>query len=190
MSRGRKRPVPGREQILAVARAIGVRKGWSAVTIPSVAQEVGYTSPLLYEHFRNKEDLLTQIPVEAIAGFEKRLTEKLPEDAEAALFTTVERYWNFMLKHTQLYRLANAMDGVLIDRRVVGPQSLSKALGDSVRPLLKESASDAETLVDELWAMLYGMAALYLDRFAPFDLTKVTAAVVQLVSGARTKHRT
>ena len=102
MSRGRKRPVPGREQILAAARAIGARKGWSAVTIRSVAQELGYRSPLLYEHFRDKEDLLTQIAVEAIAGFEKRLTQKLPEDAEAGLFTTVERYWNFMLKHTQL----------------------------------------------------------------------------------------
>jgi AcrR family transcriptional regulator len=192
MSRGRKRPVPGREQILAAARAIGVRKGWNAVTIRSVAQELGYTSPLLYEHFRNKEDLLTQIAVEAIAGFEKRLTEKLPEDADAALFTTVERYWNFMLKHSQLYRLANGMDGVPIDRRVVGrsAQSLCKALGDRVRPLLKESVSDAETLVDELWALLHGMAALYLDRFAPFDLTKVTAAVVKLVSGARIKQRT
>jgi AcrR family transcriptional regulator len=59
MSRGRKCPVAGREQILAAARAIGVRQGWAAVTIRSVAHELGYTSPLLYEHFRDKEDLLT-----------------------------------------------------------------------------------------------------------------------------------
>jgi AcrR family transcriptional regulator len=39
----------------------------AAVTIRSVAHELGYTSPLLYEHFRDKDDLLTRIAVEAIA---------------------------------------------------------------------------------------------------------------------------
>jgi AcrR family transcriptional regulator len=188
MSRGRERPVAGREQILAAARAIGVRKGWSALTIRSVAQELGYTSPLLYEHFRDKEDLLTQIAVEAIARFEKRLMNDLPEDGHAAFLAMVERYWTFMLRHTQLYRLANGMDGVPIDRKVVGrsAQSLCRAMGDRLRPLLAENATEAdrEMLVDELWALLHGMAALYLDRFAPFDLTKVTNAAVKLVSGA------
>src|SRR5215469_16475585 len=93
MSRGRERPVAGRKQILAAARAIGVRKGWSAVTIRSVAQELGYTSPLLYEHFRDKEDLLTQIAIDAIAGFEKTLTQKLPEQNDSAVLEMARRYW-------------------------------------------------------------------------------------------------
>jgi AcrR family transcriptional regulator len=189
MSRGRKRPVAGRKQILAAARAIGVRKGWSAVTIRSVAHELGYTSPLLYEHFRDKEDLLTQIAIEAIALFEKRLIEKLPEDSHAALLAMVERYWTFMLRHTQLYRLANGMGGVPIDKKAVGQsaQSLCKAMGHRLRPLLDKNATEADSaiLVDELWALLHGMAALYMDRFAPFDLKKVTDAVMKLVNGAR-----
>src|SRR5215469_4258856 len=143
MSRGRERRVAGRDQILAAARAIGVRKGWSAVTIRSVAQELGYKSPLLYEHFRDKEDLLTQIAVEAIARFEKRLMNDLPEDGQAAFLAMVERYWTFMLRHTQLYRLANGMDGVPIDRKVVGrsAQSLCRAMGDRLRPLLADNAT-------------------------------------------------
>jgi hypothetical protein len=32
----------------------------------------------------------------------------------------------------------------------------------------------AQMLADELWALLHGMASLYLDRFAPFDLTRIT----------------
>jgi AcrR family transcriptional regulator len=189
MNRGRKRPVAGREQILAAARAIGVRQGWSAVTIRSVAHKLGYTSPLLYEHFRDKEDLLTQIAVEAIARFERILTEELPEESHAALLAMVERYWTFMLTHTQLYRLANGMDGVAINKQAVGrsAQSLCKAIGERLRPLMEETATqaDLETLVDELWALLHGMAALYMDRFAPFDLQKVTDAVIKLIRGAR-----
>jgi AcrR family transcriptional regulator len=188
MSRGRKRPVAGRKEILAAARAIGVREGWTAVTIRSVARKLGYTSPLLYEHFRDKEDLLTQIAVEAMAQFEKRLTEKLPEDSHAAFLAMVERYWMFMLRHMQLYRLANGMDSVPIDKKAVdrSAQSLCKALEDRVRPLLGDNATaaDCETLVDELWALLHGMAALYMDRLAPFDLTKVTNAAMKLLSGS------
>jgi AcrR family transcriptional regulator len=158
------------------------------VTIRSVARELGYASPLLYEHFRDKEELLTQIAVEAIALLEARLTENLPEDRAAALLTMAERYWMFMLEHTQHYRLMNGMDGAPIDKEVVGrsAQSLCKAIGDMVRPLAGENATqaDSQVLADELWALLHGMAALYLDRFAPFDLTRVTNAAMRLISGA------
>ena len=40
-------------------------------------------------------------------------------------------------------------------------------------------------LADELWALLHGMASLYLDRFAPFDLARITNAAMTLIRGAR-----
>jgi AcrR family transcriptional regulator len=189
MSRGRKRTVAGREEIISAARAIGVRKGWGAVTIRSVAQKLGYTSPLLYEHFRDKQDLLTQIAVEAIVMFEKELTADLPPDHVAALARMAERYWSFTQEHKQLYRLANGMDGVPIDRNVVGraAQSLCTVIADRVRPLMGDNATQAEArmLADELWALLHGMASLYQDRFAPFDLARITNASMKLIRGSQ-----
>lgn len=188
MSRGKRRPVAGREEILSAARAIGVREGWKAVTIRSVAQKLGYASPLLYEHFRDKEDLLTQLAIDALGQLEARLTQKLPSDRHAAVAGMVERYWTFMLEHSQLYRLVNGMDGVPIDKTVVGrsAQSLCKVVADAVRPLLGENAgeADGQILADELWALLHGMSALYMDRVAPFDLGKVTNGVMRLIQGA------
>ena len=179
----------GREEILSAARAIGVRKGWEAVTIRSVAQKLGYTSPLLYEHFRDKQDLLTQLAVEAIAMFEKELTADLPADHSAAAMKMAERYWTFMLEHKQLYRLANGMDGVPIDRDVVAgsAQSLCTVIAGIVRPLMagKATQAEAQMLADELWALLHGMASLHLDRFAPFDLARITTAAMTLTRGAR-----
>lgn len=189
MSRGKKRPVAGREEILSAARVIGIREGWKAVTIRSVAQELGYASPLLYEYFRDKEDLLTQIAVAVLGQLEARLTEKLPSDPQAAAVSMVERYWTFMMEHTQLYRLMNGMDGVPIDNALVGrsAQSLCKAVARAVLPLLGENASevDGQIVADELWALLHGMSALYMDRVAPFDLGRVTSAVMKLIRGAR-----
>jgi len=62
--RGAIRPVAGRREIFAAARSIGVRSGWKAVTIRAVAQQLGYTSPLLYEHFRDKQEILTELAIE------------------------------------------------------------------------------------------------------------------------------
>jgi AcrR family transcriptional regulator len=139
MSRGRKRPVAGREQILGAARAIGVRDGWGAVTIRAVARELEYSSPLLYEHFRDKEGLLTQIAVEALVLLEAKLTENLPTDSHIAASMMIERYWTFMFKHTQLYRLMNGMDGVPIDKEVVDRRPRSRH--PRIRPLFCGTAA-------------------------------------------------
>ena len=118
-SRGTLRPVAGRTDILAAARSIGLRMGWKAVTIRAVAQQLGYTSPLLYEHFRDKEEILTELAIEGQLSLAKDLARDLPADAHAAILSMVERYWSFMLENKQLYRLMNGMDGVPIDREKV-----------------------------------------------------------------------
>jgi hypothetical protein len=104
----------------------------------------------------------------------------------------VERYWTFMLEHTQLYRLVNGMDGVPIDKAVVGrsAQSLCKVVAEAVRPLLGENAgeADGQILADELWALLHGMSALYMDRVAPFYLARAINAVMTLIQGARMRR--
>lgn len=185
MSRGKRRPIAGRKEILAAARAIGVGEGWSRVTIRSVAEKLGYASPLIYEHFRDKEDLLTHLAVDALAQLEARLAENLPSDPGAAFSVMVERYWSFMLENTQLYRLMNGMDGVPIDKAALrgSAQSLCKLVAEAVRPLVGVRVKDVERqiLADELWAMLHGMAALHMDRVAPFDLARVTKAAMKLL---------
>jgi hypothetical protein len=78
---------------------------------------------------------------------------------------------------------------VPIDKTVVSQsaQSLCKVVAEAVRPLLGENAgeADGQILADELWALLHGMSALYIDRVAQFDLARVTDAVMTLIQGAR-----
>jgi len=189
-SRGALRPIAGREQILAAARAIGVRKGWKAITIRAVAQRLGYTSPLLYEHFRDKEDLLTQLAIEGQLCLAKELAKDLPKAADAAVLLMVERYWSFMLKNKQIYRLMNGMDSMPINREEVGriAQRSFEAAKAVIRAWLIEGNAEAfgtVALMDELWAVLHGMAALYLDRSAAFDVGRAQDCVAKLLLGTR-----
>ncbi len=189
-SRGALRPVAGREQILAAARSIGVRHGWKAVTIRAVARRLGYTSPLLYEHFRDKEEILTQLAIEGQLSLAKELARELPKAPGAAALLMVERYWSFMLENKQVYRLMNGMDGVPINRKRVGSiaQGSFEAAKAVVRAWLIEENAEADgvdVLIDEIWAVLHGMAALYLDRSAAFDLGRAQDCVAKLLMGSR-----
>ncbi len=190
MSRGSRRPVAGREEILTSARAIGVRDGWKAVTIRAVAGDLGYTAPLLYQYFDNKEDILTQLAVEAHVCLEQALSWSLPEDAEAAILAMVGRYWNFMREHTQLYRLMNGMDGVPIDRETVSDRARStfRTAGAAVGRWLRlepTEAAQVDALIDEIWALLHGMAALSLDRSMRFDTKQAQDGVFKLLGASR-----
>lgn len=50
----------------------------------------------------------------------------------------------------------------------------------------EDTAADVvDTLIDELWAALHGMAALYLDRAAPFNLERAQECVRKLLFGTR-----
>jgi len=193
-SRGAIRPVAGRPEILAAARSIGIRIGWKAVTIRAVAQQLGYTSPLLYEHFQDKQEILTELAIEGQVALAREILKDLPADPYLALLSMVERYWSFMLENTQLYRLMNGLDGVLIDRDRVtaAAQDRFEAAIAILRAWLTGAcgdASGAEVLFDDLWAVLHGMAVLHLDRSAPFDVRRAKDCVSKLLIGTKQQAR-
>jgi hypothetical protein len=82
------------------------------------------------------------------------------------------------------------MDGVPIDRKKVGSiaQGSFEAAKGVVRAwLIKENAEAGmvDALIDELWAVLHGMAALYLDRSVLFDLERAQDSVGKPLLGTR-----
>jgi AcrR family transcriptional regulator len=193
-TRGTIRPVAGRAEILAAARSIGIRTGWKAVTIRAVAQQLGYTSPLLYEHFRDKQEILTELAIEGQDALAKELLRDLPADPYGALLSMVERYWSFMLKNTQLYRLMNGMDGVLIDRHkvtAVAQHRFEAATAIVQTWLITACGSDsgAGLVFDDVWAILHGMAVLHLDRSVPFDIGRAQDCVSKLLVGTKERAR-
>lgn len=192
-SRGRARKVAGRPEILAAARSIGIRMGWKAVTIRAVAQKLRYTSPLLYEHFRDKQEILTELAIEGQTALAGEILRDLPAEPYRALLSMAERYWSFMLANKQLYRLMNGMEGVVIDRDRVTAAAQRRFEGatDIVRKwLITECKSDsgAELLFEDLWAVLHGMAALHLDRSVPFEIGRAKDCVSKLLIGTKARH--
>jgi AcrR family transcriptional regulator len=159
-----------------------------------VAQQLGYTSPLLYEHFRDKQEILTELAIEGETALAKALLRDLPENPYEALLSMTERYWSFMEENKQLYRLMNGMDGVTIDEDRVTPfaQDIFEGATAIVRRWLVtecQSESAAELLFEDLWAVLHGMAALHLDRSVPFEIGRAKDCVSKLLIGTKEQAR-
>ena len=189
MSRGRKRVVADRQQILTAAREIGVSDGWQAVTIRAVADRLAYAAPVIYEHFRNKEDLLTQIAAEGLVELNRELRQEVDTGPETAILVLADRYWNYMLENSQIYRLMNGMDGVPVDGSALGAaaKGVCGVTGEAIEQWLvaqKAKAPSVDELTDAVWALLHGMASLFLARAASFDTTQARRAVLQLLLGA------
>lgn len=90
-----------RGAILAAAGKVFHAHGYAATTVESIAVEAGVAKGSLYNYFRNKQDLFTQLFAEITAGDEAEtdqlVTENIPADEKLRklvdnIFTQLERY--------------------------------------------------------------------------------------------------
>lgn len=101
-----------RQRILDAARKIAATEGWGALTIRKIASQIEYTPPIVYEHFKNKEDLLQEI---IKAGFrelhEKFTRERQSEtDPKVLIMTLSLNYWDFAFDNQELYQLMFSLE--------------------------------------------------------------------------------
>ncbi|MFI4973300.1 MAG: TetR/AcrR family transcriptional regulator [Caulobacterales bacterium] len=96
-----------RAEILEAAERIFVADGYEGATIRKIADEVGVSSTALYMHFRDKDEILVEICMEAT----QRLLEQnsqisaQPLDAVARVRRMLEAYVSFALQHPNAYQL-------------------------------------------------------------------------------------
>src|SRR4051794_38954844 len=106
-----------RESILTAAHQIARQEGWPALTIRKVADAIEYSSPMIYEYFANKEEILLELMREGyrqlMAGTQQARFST--EDLRERLFKIVDAYWDFAQSNPELYQIMNGMGGVPLD---------------------------------------------------------------------------
>src|SRR5450755_4604749 len=58
-----------KERILAIARELFARQGYTGTTIADIARELGTTTAALYYHFPSKADILQGLLAEPLAAY-------------------------------------------------------------------------------------------------------------------------
>lgn len=152
-----------------------------------VAAAVGCRAPALYNHFRNKDDLLRAVHD---AGFERLHGEKLASAGRSAA-SGFERlraggiaYVRFALENPSLYRLMFAPppsgDGSLAGNpfeRDLGLKSLA-LLRASIVACQDEGylpGQDPDLVAFTLWSVVHGAASLMLQNRSPVTISAANA---------------
>lgn len=161
-----------RQSILDSARKIAAKEGWQAVTIRRIADEIEYAPPILYEHFKNKEDLFNEL---VYSGFRamKHDFEKVKEqetDPRKLVRELSLIRWDFAFNHTEVYQLM-----FNLERPVPNDEMVETMM--SIKGIFSKIANGDESLAEELilyWmCLVHGSISLFIHVPAPPHLQGV-----------------
>ncbi|WP_375776184.1 TetR/AcrR family transcriptional regulator [Bradyrhizobium sp. ma5] len=179
-------------RIVAAARAIAEREGWDGVTIRRLADEIEYSQPVLYSHFKNRDAIVAAVAVE---GF-KELAVALREAASGstgrnALKNVALAYLAFALDRPALYY---AMFVLPTDLRFAeaGTRPELRAGFEALAAVVAPFCVDVADVTETFWAALHGLAALERSgRVRPGARNQRIALVVRavVVSGNSSRAR-
>jgi AcrR family transcriptional regulator len=158
-----------RQSILTAAHQIARLEGWPALTIRKVADEIEYSTPMIYEYFANKEEILLELMRE---GYQQLIASMQQarfstEDRRERLFKIVDAYWAFARSNPELYQIMNGLGGVPLDSQETA--RAGRAAGQVPLAALEEWAQtsgivleDPFGAVETAWGLMHGMVSLTL----------------------------
>jgi AcrR family transcriptional regulator len=145
--------------IVTAARELLETEGWDAVTTRRLAEQVEYSQPVLYSHFKGKDAIMAAVAVEGFADLAADL-RKAREDAADPLVAVSKAYLTFADHRPALY---DAMFSQAVDLPFATPEA-PPALHAGFNELLAAAsphANEEPGLLTELfWAALHGLATL------------------------------
>lgn len=202
-----------RAQILAVARDLFVTEGFERASMRRIADAAGITPTAIYDHFTDKDALLSAIAAEFFDGLSAAMSveQKAWADPLRALAQVMENYVHYGLAHPNEYRLV-FMNSLTRFVPSLGHRGMPKAPGEPTEICIKEPGKgqhsfqllqsgierlaaagvlrndDPEGFADSVWAMGHGLVSLVLTKgesnFTPVDRW-ITTSIGILLNGMR-----
>jgi AcrR family transcriptional regulator len=162
-----------RKSIMEAALDIAISDGWNAVTIRKIANAIEYTPPIVYEHFKNKDDLFDEL---VLMGFyilhkEYYLARKTETDLKKILLQLSVSHWKFAFEHKELYQL-------MFSFRVPMPNEEIRKIGDSIENLFFELTNNRELAKDLMFnwmCLLNGYIFNTMQMQSPPELTNISS---------------
>ncbi|MET8862033.1 TetR/AcrR family transcriptional regulator [Nonomuraea sp. NPDC004580] len=167
--------------IIAAARELAETEGWEAVTTRRLAEEVEYSQPVLYSHFKGKDAIVTAVALEGITDLAAELhaARTAAHDPAAALAGLSTAYVAFAEQRPALYEAMFSRHVDLPFATPEAPQALKEAFGEfvaAVRPYAHGTAP--EMLAEILWAALHGQVTLMRGGRIPREVQEHRLAVL------------
>ena len=162
------------------AASIAEREGWAAVTTRRLADEIEYSPPVLYGHFRQgRAGIVNAV---AVRGF-RRLADKLRASVKAGpgdpVRAVADAYLDFAEQNPATYQAMFSMPITAEFAQQSTPDELKD--GFAVFEQAVGPGPDSGTRAEVLWAALHGLSTLTRDgRMPPGHRKQRVECLVQM----------
>ncbi|KYG98611.1 TetR/AcrR family transcriptional regulator [Bradyrhizobium sp. DOA1] len=173
-------------RIIAAARVIAEREGWSAVTIRRLADEIEHSQPVLYSHFENRDAIVAAV---ALDGF-REIADALRHAASGstgrnAIKNVATAYLAFALRNPALYEAMFILPSSLRFAEA-GTKPELRAGFEALAAVVAPFCVDMDVATETFWATLHGLVELERSgRIRPGARSERIALVVRAVAVPR-----
>ena len=149
--------------IVSTARELAEAEGWDAVTTRRLAERIEYSQPVLYGHFRGKNEIVAAVALEGFTAMSVALrgaapTDGTPHEAVAAL---AHAYVAFAEQRPAVYDAMFRLSTELRFADAETPKPLSEAFAVLVDTLSAVAGSiEPDLFAEVVWAALHGLVTL------------------------------
>jgi AcrR family transcriptional regulator len=175
------------QMIVSAARELAEKEGWDAVTTRNLAERIEYSQPVLYGHFRGKDEIVGAVALEGFAELTAALRHALPNGmtGRAAVEELVNSYVAFAMSHSAVYDAMFNLHNGLSFGNADTPATLREGftvLLDTLREVAR--GTDPEVFTEICWAALHGVVTLTrAGRMRPEGMAQRLEAIVNLFIG-------
>jgi AcrR family transcriptional regulator len=184
-----------RAALVRAAMELLEESGATTLSLRAVARRAGVSPTAPYRHYADREALVSAIAAVGYRELAERLAAAHPSPSTPEQLANVATaYVEFALERPALFRL---MFGEPCDRDDDERVAATAAVSAYVRSIAQRTfpQADAEALATAIWALVHGLAFLYLDGKldAPTPSAvadRITAAIQALLTATNTDART
>jgi AcrR family transcriptional regulator len=152
-----------RKLIITAARGLAESDGWGAVTTRRLADQIEYSQPVLYKHFKGKEDIVRAVALEGFGELASALCDALGPAASprAGLRALAGAYTTFASENPKVYEAMFTLSTDLVFGQPDSPDPLVEAFTELRQAVTKVSGGrDVDTLAELAWCALHGLVML------------------------------
>jgi AcrR family transcriptional regulator len=159
-----------RERILHAAWHLVNEEGWQHLSIRKIADAIEYSVPVVYDHFENKEAILSEFNRQGFKLLGDQLNEgkNKHDTAVAQLEAIAYAYWDFAFDNKEYYQLMYGLGMPTCESLSQVPELMAfiGVIHSTINELLKNNGilADSETWmkVHSFWSMIHGLVSINL----------------------------
>jgi AcrR family transcriptional regulator len=175
--------------IVATARELAEAEGWDAVTTRRLADRIEYSQPVLYSHFRGKDEIVAAVALDGFGELEAAVRRAVPAGAtdRAAVHALAVAYLEWAAANPAVYDAMFSLSSDLRFADAATPAALQAGFAALLEVFARIAGpADAGLLTEVGWAALHGLVTLTRAGRMPPEHTaaRLDLLVDRLVGGA------